>query len=133
MTRKLIGIVLGTQSTISLPGMKSRYRLVDPPSATANEAWRLGRGSGGRGDDAVVRLENQIVQVTGRDGAKDRKLTRGVVSTEHVQGPIANSCSAQMRMVERCAEIRVKHDRRTSHAALLRPAELPRRTHPTIC
>jgi len=56
-------------------------------SATALGTGFLHQGSSDDGNDPVVRLENQVVEVTGGNGSQDRQLISRVVNGEDVQRP----------------------------------------------
>src|SRR5437588_12946274 len=72
----------------------------------SSDAWRrmprrlLGRSSRDGGNDPVVRLEDQVVQITGGDGSHDWQLVGGVLDREDVQRPVPHGRPAQVRMVE---------------------------------
>src|SRR6266436_10165378 len=67
-------------------------------SATALGTRFWHQGSRDRGNDPVVRLENQIVEITGGNGAQDRQLVSSVVDGEDVQRPISDGGAPQMRV-----------------------------------
>src|SRR5260370_38595720 len=48
----------------------------------------LHQGSRDSGNDPVVRLENQVVEITGGNGSDDRQLVSGVVDGENVKRPM---------------------------------------------
>jgi hypothetical protein len=78
-----------------------------------------------RRHNAKVPLEHQIVQVGRDDRAQRRHLGAGLVLVEHVQGPLANGGSAQVRMVEATAVVRVQGDRLDAGSSLFRPGQQP--------
>jgi hypothetical protein len=61
-----------------------------------------GRGSeiGHRRDDSIVCAVDQIVQITRRDGSEYGSLGGGIFVVEHIQGPILNGRTSEVRVME---------------------------------
>jgi|SRR5882762_9066818 len=67
-------------------------------SATALGTGFLHQGSRDRGNDLVVRLEDQIVEITGGNGSHDRQLVSSVVDGEDAQRPVSDGGASQVRV-----------------------------------
>src|SRR5260370_15967135 len=101
-------------------------------SATALGTRFWHQGSRDRGNNPVVRLEDQIVEITGGNGSQDRQLISRVVDGEDVQRPIAHGRASQVGMGETDPVVGV--DRHRVHAGLLLfwPNKVPRSAHTAI-
>src|SRR6266566_57798 len=83
-------------------------------------------GQDGR-DDAVVTLEDQVVEVGRRDRTQGRQLGRRLPLIEHVERPVADGTSLKMRVVRSGAVIGADDDRADPGGPLLGPRQSPYR------
>src|SRR5229473_6044332 len=76
-----------------------------------------------RRDDPIVRAEDQIVQVAGRDGPEYGQLGRGILVTEHVQRPVVHGRPPKMGVMEADSEIGLEHEWLDPGRPLFGPAQ----------
>jgi hypothetical protein len=80
--------------------------------------------SGSSRDNAIVALENQVVQFGGGDRPQGRQFGRGIVSVEDVEGPDPYGAAAQVRVVKGVAVEGLQGDRGDA-GLLLQPPQGP--------
>src|SRR5258706_11728806 len=118
----------------SCPTTSVSSSLVGARSARSSRSLRERRGGMccHRRDDPIVRAEDQIVQVAGRDGPEYGQLGRGIFVAEYVQRPVVDGRPSKMRMMEAGSEIGLEYDWLDPGCALFRPAQRPGCTKPSV-
>src|SRR3954464_14242000 len=86
-----------------------------------------------RRDDSIVptRLEDQVVDLPGRDRAQGGQLCSRLLLIEDVERPVADGATLQMRVGGPDTEVGTNDDRLDTGGSLLWPRERPDGVEPT--
>src|SRR5258706_14078074 len=83
-------------------------------------------------NDAVVTLENQVVEVRRGHRPQCRQLCDRLLLVEHIERPVAGGASLQVRVVGGDAVVGADNDRVDPGGSLLRPRQSPDRLDATL-